>query len=119
MPPGVPRRIAVAALAAIAALTLPSAVSGEDNWPRLDGRTIDACIVSDLYPGGLQCSEDAKRIIADTYCRDSGYTAATSWQTEFTGVFQRSLKLELRPDRSTRWRRFDDGAAIFIRIACA
>jgi hypothetical protein len=91
----------------------------QDNWPRLDGRTIDACIIADAFPSGAQCSEGAKQIIADAYCRDSGFARATSWETEFTGVFQRSLKLELRADQSTRWRRFDDGAAIFIRIACA
>lgn len=114
-----PGRSRIAAAAILLGTAAPSVALAQDTWPTLDGRTIDACILSDLYPSGLQCSEDAKRIIADAYCRDSGFTRATSWETEFTGVFQRSLKLELRADQSTRWRRFDDGASIFIRIACA
>jgi hypothetical protein len=108
-----------AVLATGTGLTLIGSAVAQDNWPRLDGRTIDACIIADAFPSGQQCSDGAKQIIADAYCRDSGYNRATGWETEFTGVFQRSLKLELRADQSTRWRRFDDGAAIFIRISCA
>ncbi len=92
--------------------------------PRLNGRTIDACIKSYLFPElqGLQCTQAAQRVITGEFCKSKGYSIGASWKWEDTRKFQRSYKLfyEKEPNDTVmpRWIQDDTGGAIFTFIQC-
>jgi hypothetical protein len=92
--------------------------------PRLNDRTIDACIKSYLFPEfqGRQCIEAAQRVITDEFCKSQGYSIGVSWKSEDTRKFQRSYKLfyEKEPNGTVtpRWIQDDTGGAIFTFIKC-
>lgn len=93
--------------------------------PKIDGRTIDGCIKSFLFPEfqGLQCVHDAQRVIANEFCTAKGYSIGVEWQAEDTGSFQRSYKLFVEREKGgtlhSRWIEDDTGGFVFLFIRCA
>jgi hypothetical protein len=105
-----------------ASLVLLSSVAGAEEFspPKLESRTIDACIDSPRFPSsqGTQCTQEAQRIIADTFCRQKGADDAVRWASTDTGQFQKSVKFTENGGQA-RWRRDDTGGAIFTSITCS
>jgi len=90
--------------------------------PRLNGKTLDGCIQSSLFPYDSGCSSDAGRLISQHYCNALGFDEAVDFDRINTGQFQNSYKFILEPDRSglveTRWADDSGGGFIFSRISC-
>lgn len=106
-------------------LTCPSKVAAQPTEaPTYNGRTIDGCIRSFLFPESrqLQCVHDAQRIIADHYCRTIGRNSAANFETRVFDSFQRSYKLSIErsSDRLLEiiWIPDDTSSFIFVRINC-
>ncbi|MBB2836988.1 UNVERIFIED_ORG: hypothetical protein GGE64_000698 [Rhizobium etli] len=101
----------------------PKPGSGDHYLPRIDTRTIDACIKSDEFPedSGTQCSKEAQQQIADAYCENTGsIMGATDWSDMYTPIRKRSVKFH-RDSTSVstgQWVPDDGGGAIFTSITC-
>jgi hypothetical protein len=90
--------------------------------PRLNGRTIDGCIIGPDFPPPTGCNGPAQKNIAATFCQIAGYNDASSFHVVNTGVFQHSFKVTktyyqdgvahfvFNPD--------DGGGTIFDEIDC-
>lgn len=92
--------------------------------PRLNGRTIDACIISPKFPSrsDLQCVNSARELISTAFCRAAGYKTAVSFEVKALDEMQLSYKLIETADSggaySQAWVEDNTGGLIFQRIAC-
>lgn len=95
------------------------------KWPTLQGRAIDACIKSYLFPEfqSRQCSDDAQRIIATAFCVEKGYAIAVRWEWQDTGKFHHSYKLHQEREQDgtvqPRWIIDETGGAVLTLVDCA
>lgn len=92
--------------------------------PKLFDRTIDACIDSYRFPPveGQQCSGQAQRIIADTFCWYQRRPKASTWALADSRVARKSYKLSVQqvPNDADlgQWLPYDQGSAVFGQITC-
>jgi hypothetical protein len=116
------RRLVMSALLGCLAATAAGAQSFQA--PKLFERTIDACPDSYRFPPvqGQQCSEDAQRLVADTFCWYQRRPKAGNWELADTRVAQKSLKLSVQQVPNDldvgQWVPYDQGSAVFGRITC-
>lgn len=90
--------------------------------PRLNGRTIDECILTQTPDDPNNCNTPAQMEIASQYCNVAGYARAVNFETNYFPAFQKSYKLSqvLAPDGELKhvWNKNDRGGAIFTLIRC-
>lgn len=109
----------------LSAPAITSVYADTYKTPKLNDRTIDACIRSYLYPEamGQQCTQPAQKMIADAFCRRKGRAVSSKFETKSTGQFQKSFKFVVDRDMdgkpSAKWVQDDTGGAIFTEISCS
>lgn len=91
--------------------------------PSLGGRTVDACIVSAMFPEQrrMQCIRSAKLEIARSFCRAAGYSQVEDFRTQQTGEYQSSYKLHRNISNGRlveEWLEDNTGGSIFTLIIC-
>jgi hypothetical protein len=90
--------------------------------PKMNGRTLDACLISPDHPAGDDCSVQASQTIASQFCKAAGYLSATTHQTRFTPTFKASYKLTKRVEDNGVvrfvWNEDDSGGAIVSHATC-
>jgi hypothetical protein len=118
----------VIALSSARPLVQPAlAVGGQGpsfDPPRLQGRTLDACIVSSQFPSrsNLQCVRSAQQLIANAFCKEGGYMRAKQFRVAFQERMQLSYKLSrdisANGEIIENWLEDNTGGLIFIGIEC-
>jgi hypothetical protein len=94
------------------------------KMPRLQGRTLDACIVSSQFPSqsDLQCVRSAQQLIANAFCKEAGYIQAKQFTTMLQDRMQLSYKLSRDISASGQvienWLEDNTGGLIFTDIEC-
>ena len=73
--------------------------------------TIDWCMPSD-------CSQEARRIIANVYCREEGYQEATRWRV-VPDKYSNQVQYQLRKGGTEGvWQEIHNSQGIFSQIRC-
>ena len=95
--------------------------------PRLNGRTIDGCVMTkkatELRDGDPEaCNGPSQMSIASEFCKVAGYSRATTFNSKFMGAFQSSYKMAhvllSNGQFNNVWNEDNSGAVIFESITC-
>jgi len=95
--------------------------------PKINGRTIDGCVLTAKVAGSRDndpnaCNAPAQMSIASEFCKVARYSRATTFDAKDTGAFQKSYKMAqtLAPDGhlDNVWNEDNGGGFIFVSITC-